>query len=110
MSDDFSRMLKKRAAAQRRAALLAEARAIGTHSEEDWVSILEEFSYRCVKCGCVPNGRPTKDHILPLCMGGSDELSNLQPLCRECNSSKRFTEECWIEYRRQYGFEENRDV
>ena len=31
----------------------------------------------------------TVDHIVPRAAGGTDERSNLQVLCRACNSSKR---------------------
>jgi 5-methylcytosine-specific restriction endonuclease McrA len=31
----------------------------------------------------------TRDHIVPLSRGGSNDWSNLQPACRECNSAKR---------------------
>ena len=30
----------------------------------------------------------TKDHILPLSKGGADHLSNLQPMCSDCNGEK----------------------
>ena len=30
----------------------------------------------------------TIDHIMPIVLGGTNELTNLQVLCRSCNSSK----------------------
>lgn len=30
----------------------------------------------------------TKDHIVPISRGGTNEPGNLQPACRECNASK----------------------
>ena len=48
--------------------------------------VFERDEYRCVKCGGHLN--LSIDHIHPFSKGGSDEESNLQTLCRSCNSSK----------------------
>jgi len=42
---------------------------------------------RCVNCGTQED--MTTDHIIPLSANGWDCLSNLQPMCRSCNSSKQ---------------------
>ena len=42
--------------------------------------------YRCVQCGSRDN--LTVDHIVPWSKGGTNEMDNLQTLCRSCNSSK----------------------
>lgn len=42
--------------------------------------------------GCAVCGEPSKDlgvdHIIPLVAGGTNDLDNLQLLCRSCNSAK----------------------
>lgn len=43
-------------------------------------------SYKCVYCSTGSN--LTIDHIIPLSRGGTNELWNLQPLCKKCNSKK----------------------
>ncbi|TVL99587.1 MAG: hypothetical protein CV087_17550 [Candidatus Brocadia sp. WS118] len=40
----------------------------------------------CKKCGITDD--LTIDHIRPLSKGGTNDISNLQILCRRCNASK----------------------
>lgn len=63
-------------------------------SRMEWLSvrrvmtpkILAKYNYQCQMCGNRENLQI--DHILPLAKGGSNDESNLQVLCRHCNSSK----------------------
>jgi|ERR1039457_427658 hypothetical protein len=89
-----------------RTARMKSAREKGTHTKKQWIALLEEFDYRCLRCGCYPIGGPTKDHITPISMGGSDSIDNLQPLCRQCNFSGGGLSHSfnWIEWRRANGF------
>jgi len=95
--------------AQIRGQRLKEARAKGTHTKEEWEAILTKHSRRCVRCGCRPDPRPCKDHITPIYQGGSDAASNLQPLCRECNTSKGPDTFNWAAYRDEHGFPDEAD-
>jgi 5-methylcytosine-specific restriction endonuclease McrA len=63
-----------------------EKGAEGSHTLTEWESLKKQFNYRCAICGEI---KPlTIDHIIPLSKGGSDYISNIQPLCRNCNSKK----------------------
>ncbi len=60
-----------------------ERRAI--RPRERW-EVLERGGHRC--CGCGRGAGEVKlevDHIVPVCKGGSDDVSNLRVLCVECN-------------------------
>jgi hypothetical protein len=73
----------------RRHGRLQAAKAVGTHTSEQW-SVLHDIFGRCVACGVeyqdLHGGGATKDHIVQLSLGGCDCLANLQPACRACNS------------------------
>lgn len=68
----------------RRRALKAAAE--GSHTVEEWEALKKQYDYRCLRCG--KQTKLTRDHIIPLSRGGSDYISNLQPLCLSCNSKK----------------------
>lgn len=74
---------------QRRSKRISEARAKGTHTDQQWNEMVLFFESRCVKCECNVIGNvPNKDHIIPIINGGSDAITNIQPLCRSCNAGK----------------------
>ena len=68
-----------------------ELHADGSHTLSEWMAVLKQFKFHCVCCGLHAaeiDGVLTKDHIIPISQGGSNWISNIQPLCRSCNSRK----------------------
>lgn len=64
----------------------------GSHTKGDWEKLKKQYGYKCLKCGeKEPNIKLTEDHVVPLYKGGKDDISNIQPLCGKCNSSKNIT-------------------
>lgn len=57
----------------------------GFATKEQWENLLEKVDNRCVRCG--EKKKLTVDHIIPA-PDGPSTISNLQPLCNECNASK----------------------
>jgi len=53
------------------------------------VSVLNRDKYKCVFCGkSAKQVELEVDHIIPFAKGGSNDLSNLQTLCFDCNRGK----------------------
>lgn len=52
--------------------------------------VFKRDNYTCCECGARKSDGATLhiDHIIPVSKGGSDELSNLQTLCSDCNLNK----------------------
>ena len=60
--------------------------AEGRHSVLEWLDLLETTGSRCLRCG--KSEDLTADHVIPIVKGGSNWITNIQPLCARCNSWK----------------------
>ncbi len=61
----------------------------GTFTGAEFYALCLRNGFRCLMCG--KRFRPTgltADHIVPISKGGVNFISNIQPLCGRCNSSK----------------------
>jgi 5-methylcytosine-specific restriction endonuclease McrA len=58
----------------------------GSFTAEEWETLCARYDYRCLACG--KQKRLTIDHVLPITLGGSSYIENIQPLCHPCNSGK----------------------
>jgi 5-methylcytosine-specific restriction endonuclease McrA len=60
-------------------------------------TLIKKYKGVCALCGCVvtletnAKNQASVDHVIPRSAGGSEEFSNLQLLCRECNQNKGST-------------------
>ncbi|MCR4338944.1 MAG: HNH endonuclease [Gemmatimonadaceae bacterium] len=61
--------------------------ATGRHTHEEWLLVLRDLPM-CFWCGR-RDAALTKDHLFPLSRGGTDDINNIVPACRRCNSRKR---------------------
>lgn len=48
--------------------------------------VFKRYGKKCLRCKSKEN--ICLDHITPISQGGDNEIENLQPLCKSCNSSK----------------------
>lgn len=60
--------------------------AIGRFSSKEWEELKKVYGCKCAICK--KKRKLTVDHIIPLSKEGTNFISNIQPLCKPCNSSK----------------------
>ena len=54
--------------------------------------VFKRDNYKCVECGATNKETTLEiDHIIPVAKGGTNDINNLQTLCRECNRAKNAT-------------------
>lgn len=59
----------------------------GSHTRIEWQQRKELYGYKCVYCH-KKTKRLTKDHIVPISRGGTDNIYNIVPTCGKCNRRK----------------------
>lgn len=59
----------------------------GEFTDTEWERLVKMCDGRCVCCGS--KEQLTVDHIVPVSAGGDSNITNIQPLCLSCNSSKQ---------------------
>ncbi len=77
----------------------------GNLTLKEWYAILDFYGHRCLRCGRT-DVKLTIDHVLPIFLGGTHTIDNVQPLCGPCNSSKRYKH---IDYRKELYHETTRN-
>lgn len=61
--------------------------AEGSFTGQEWLACMEAHGNRCAICH--EEKKLCADHIIPISKGGSNYITNIQPLCFSCNSRKK---------------------
>jgi 5-methylcytosine-specific restriction endonuclease McrA len=59
----------------------------GNFTVEEFKELCESYGNKCLACGDT-EAILEADHVVPVTRGGSDSISNIQPLCGSCNRKK----------------------
>ncbi len=65
---------------------LRKLSVLGSHTHNEWLDLLEQFEGLCAYCKI--HLATTKDHVVPISKNGTDNIDNILPACKSCNSRK----------------------
>jgi len=68
--------------------------ATGQFTSQEWQNLCNHYKCICLACG--REVKLTVDHVIPLSKNGTNDIDNIQPLCRSCNARKHAND---IDYR-----------
>jgi 5-methylcytosine-specific restriction endonuclease McrA len=63
----------------------------GSHTRKEWLALKNELGNICLRCRYHQNELAKaleRDHVIPVKKDGSNWITNIQPLCKECNLRK----------------------
>lgn len=58
----------------------------GSHTFKEWLDVLKKANGICAICH--KRKKLTQDHIVPFYLHGSNNIENIQAICKSCNSRK----------------------
>ena len=86
MATEYGRDCRRIREANRRAVL---RQAGGSFTREEFLALVNAAGNQCPVCKVGFDEAPaTVDHIIPLVVGGTNGIDNIQPLCGLCNARK----------------------
>jgi|JI10StandDraft_1071094.scaffolds.fasta_scaffold399207_2 hypothetical protein len=59
----------------------------GSYTLKEWEDLCVKYNHKCLACGR-NDVLLTVDHVIPIKSGGTNHISNIQPLCKSCNCKK----------------------
>ncbi len=60
----------------------------GEHSKKDLFELLNKQGCKCIYCNITISKKFHADHIMPIALGGTNFIDNIQLLCPKCNQEK----------------------
>lgn len=63
--------------------------ALGFFTSSEWKNLKEFYHFTCLSCLRIePEIKLVVEHVIPLSLGGPNDIGNIQPLCQSCNAKK----------------------